>query len=467
MAEKFYIETLGCQMNKLDSELIAASLVRKGLEETNSAEKADIAIINTCSVRRHAELKALSRFGRLYYLKKRYGKPYVIAAVGCFAQKAADYIKEKCPFIDIICSPGRIYKLAELLEIVRCKEKTSPSSPIIELDNIKALRCSKEGLPEELEEFDLKRPVIETPSKQAFVRVQRGCDKFCSYCVVPYVRGPEQSRPIEHILEEVKRFDDAGFKEITLLGQTVNSYRWKQNGKVYNLADLLYKIHKTTSIPRIRFITSYPADFSDDIFYAMGELERVCNYLHIPAQHGSNRILKLMNRKYTVEEYLELIEKAKKIVKDISFAGDFIVGFPTETDKDHEKTLELVEKVRYKNCFIFKYSARSGTLAYRRYKEKIPDKVVTERFRQLQSLQEKIATEDNKRLIGRQLDILVEGKAKKSKDSPQQLVGRTREDKIVVFKGPDTLIGNIVRVKIEDATAITLFGRLIESPSSS
>ncbi len=455
MSKTFYIETLGCQMNKLDSELICGNLMRIGYQRVNTPEKSDIAIINTCSVRKHAELKALSKLGHYQHIRTKFEKPKIIAIVGCFAQRDPEYIKKHAPFVDIICGPNKLYKLPQLIEQT-LENKTTETC----IDNFKKIRSGKEKYPESLESFDIYRPIKKnTHSKQAFVRIQRGCDKFCSYCIVPFVRGPEWSRPIGNILDEVKRLDDAAYQEITLLGQTVNSYKWQENGTIFRLPDLLYKIHSATSIPRIKFITSYPADFSDELFYAMKELPRVCNYLHIPAQHGSDRILKLMNRKYSSTEYLELIEKGKQIIKDISFAGDFIVGFPTETEDDHSATLRLIEKVHYKNCFIFKYSPRPGTLAYKKYADNIPDEIKIQRFKDLQQLQKEISLKDNQTLIGKEVEILVEGKSKKQKKHQDQLVGRTKEDKIVVFQGPDELIGQIIRIKIEKTSAITLFGK--------
>ncbi len=459
MKEKsFYIETLGCQMNKLDSELVSGLLIKSGLKLASRVQEAEIAIINTCSVREHAELKALSKLGHLNHLRKRNGRPELIAIIGCFAQRNPEYICKRAEYIDVICGPSKLDKLYELI-------KQAYEQKQIAVSDFRTIRSGKEQAPEKLE-FLEKNRLIEEKQSQAFVRVQRGCDKFCSYCIVPYVRGPEQSRRPNAIVEEIKKLDEAGYKEVTLLGQTINSYRYKENGKLINLAELLYRVHNSCSIPRIRFITSYPADFAVEIFDAMSELERICPYLHIPAQHGSNTILKAMNRKYSVEEYEELISLARSKVKGISIAGDFIVGFPGETEQDHKRTLELVKKIRYKNCFIFKYSVRPGTLAEKKFDKEIPDEIKTRRFMELQEIQDNIALEDNRRLIGQEIDVLVEGISKKGKSTLSdsgivQLSARTVDDKIAVFEGHEELIGKIIKIKVIDVSSLTLFAEKV------
>jgi len=456
---KFYIETLGCQMNKLDSELVSSLLIRAGWASTASPSEADAAIVNTCSVRRHAELKALSRLGHLHHLREKYNRPSVIAIIGCFAQRSPEYIHKHASYIDVICGPAELDRLPELIKHARQKKRQ------IAVSDFRAIRAGREKYPEKLESLDTNR-LIDENRHQAFVRVQRGCDKFCSYCIVPYVRGPEQSRPAEKIIDEVRKLDQANCQEITLLGQTVNSYRYMENGQIITLADLLYRVHKNCSIPRIRFVTSYPADFSTEILDAISKLERICPYLHIPAQHGSNRILKLMNRKYSIEQYIELIDTARRIVPDISIAGDFIVGFPDETEQDHQLSLELIERMRYKNCFIFKYSVRPSTLAEKKFQDNISDEIKTRRFLELQELQNKIALEDNRQLIGQTVNVLVEGVSKKGRANPSedgkvQLSARTTDDKIAVFEGLKELIGTIVKVKIFDVSSLTLFANTV------
>jgi tRNA-2-methylthio-N6-dimethylallyladenosine synthase len=460
---KFYIETLGCQMNKLDSELVAGLLGRLEYHQTTEPTEADVAILNTCSVRDHAEQKALSRLGHFNHLRQKKGKPLVIAIMGCFAQRDPEGIRQKSPFIDIICGPNQLPQLGELIHTVRQEREIHHKNQTqLAVEDFRKIRSGKSDTPEELENLDLCRPLPENQYQQ-FVRVQRGCDKFCSYCVVPYVRGPEVSRPADHILEEIRKIEQTGCREITLIGQTINSYRCVSAGQTIDLPELLRRVHDTCSIPRIRFITSYPAEFSVDIFQAMKELTRICPYLHLPAQHGSNRVLAQMNRKYTVEDYLEILDQGRKIVPHLSVAGDFIVGFPTETDEDHQQSIALLEKVRYKNSFIFKYSPRPGTLAENKYCEMLPDKIISARHTQMLETQDRISHEDNQALIGQEVTVLVEGPSKKSRtqeDQAHQLVGRTVEDKIVIFDGPKTAVGQIKKVTIASASALTLFGKL-------
>jgi len=447
-------------MNKLDSELVAGLLAKSDYQPTSDPAEAQVAILNTCSVRDHAEQKALSRLGHFDHLRRTSGKPEIIAIMGCFAQRSPEYILQRVPFVDVLCGPSQIHQLPELITTTRRdREKSKKIHTKRAVTDFRQIRSGKASPADDLENLDLCRPVEETQF-QRFVRVQRGCDKFCSYCVVPFVRGPESSRPVDHILEEVRRIDQTGCKEITLIGQTISSYRFVSDGQTVDLPELLYRVHQACSIPRIRFITSYPADFSLNIFKAIAELRRICPYLHLPAQHGSNRVLQLMNRKYAVETYLEILEQGRRIVPGLSVAGDFIVGFPTETDQDHNHSITLLENVRYKNCFIFKYSVRPGTLAEKRFTDDVSDEIKSRRHRQMLEVQDRISREDNQSLVGKTVDVLVEGISKKNRSNQEnvkQLVGRTVEDKIVIFEGPETLKGEIERVKITAVSSLTLF----------
>jgi tRNA-2-methylthio-N6-dimethylallyladenosine synthase len=298
----------------------------------------------------------------------------------------------------------------------------------------------------------------------AFLRIMRGCNNYCSYCVVPYVRGHEHSRPLKNIVIEAHRLVENGVKEITLLGQTVNSYKYKTDGKMMGLADVLEAVGDIDGLVRLRFVTSYPRNFDERILQVMAKHPKVCPYLHMPAQSGSNRILAAMNRRYTSEEYLELVAKAREIVPEIAIAGDFIVGFPGETDEDHQETLKLLGEVRYKSCFVFKYSPRSGTRAYDSLNNDVPDAIKQQRLVQLIELQNEISLDDNQRFVNHQVEILVEGPSKnpqlnRNAESPAmpQLVGRTAGDHIVVFSGPENLTGQIVSVKVVKASSLTLF----------
>jgi len=315
-------------------------------------------------------------------------------------------------------------------------------------------------------------------SKQAYVRITRGCNKFCSFCVVPYVRGPEVHRVPQSIVDEVKRLVDTGAREVTLLGQTVNHYQYKEGDKSTSFADLLWLVHESVpDLPRLRFLTSYPRDFTDEALDVMAAAPRICKYLHIPAQSGSNRMLRLMNRGYTLEEYMSLLERARARMPNIRLAGDMIVGFPTETDEDHQASIAMLRAAQYKSAFIFKYSPRPGTVAIRRFEDDVPDDVKKERNLELLAVQNEISLEQHMKHVGSVLQVMVEGHSKlreapkrdsdvhigwqkkKTPENWQRLVGRTEGDEIVAFEGPVELVGQIVDVRAMDATSLTIYGR--------
>jgi tRNA-2-methylthio-N6-dimethylallyladenosine synthase len=456
--KRIHLRTFGCQMNKLDSELVSSALKEAGFALVENAEKADAVLINTCSVRQHAEERVLSHLGHLNHIKQ--SRPdMVVGVIGCMAQRLGAELLARDE-VDIVCGPGQIPKIAELVtETLREKKKALAITE-------KIRRESPEN--QALEEFE---SVFDSDDKkipnQAFVRAMRGCDKFCAYCVVPYVRGPEVSRPPEAIIEQIKRLAGEGVKLVTLLGQAVNSYKYTAGKKTYCLADLLTMASEVEGIEWIRFITSYPGgEFFEEIMQAMRDSPKVCNYLHIPAQSGSDKILKAMNRNYTASQYLALLDKARNIVKAIAIAGDFIVGFPGETQKDFQETVKLVKKARYKNAFIFKYSARPGTTADKRLQDTVPQEIKKKRNTELLAVQEKNSDELSGRFLAREVKVLVEGLSKKphlnsaeGANSPQ-LVGRTAEDWIVVFNGPLSLAGEFAKVKIIKTSPLTLFGKL-------
>jgi tRNA-2-methylthio-N6-dimethylallyladenosine synthase len=454
MGKSFYICSFGCQMNKLDSNLVANSFMAAGFELTEQPAGADVVLVNTCSVRNHAEERVLSLLGHLKHIKK--DRPEMIVAVfGCMAQRLKnDLLGHEA--VNIVCGPLQISQLVNLVNnaVGNIKKQSDIS------DNIRQ-KASQQQL-QELDDFEcLYDSVDEQLPAQAYVRVMHGCDKFCSYCVVPYVRGPEVSRSPEKIIAQIKKLADAGIKQITLLGQTVNSYCC--NG--FSFADLLYEIGKLNEIEWIKFVTCYPKNFDEKIFKAMAELPKVCPYLHIPAQSGSDKILKAMNRHYTCTEYLDLLQKARQIVPDIAIASDFIVGFPGETEEDFQKSIELVQKAQYKNCFIFKYSSRPGTRADGKLKDDVPMAVKKQRNIELLAIQEKISENSNKDFIGKTVRVLVEGVSKKAhldgdgEEEYPQLIGRTSGDYIVVFNGPENLAGQFVNVNIIRTSALTFFGQ--------
>lgn len=483
MAKSVYLETFGCQMNVLDSELVLGQLVGLGYQSTDDYRCADLVLLNTCSVRQHAEEKVYSRLGEI--AKAKHKRPeMIVGVIGCMAERDHEGLKTRAPYLDLICGPGNLNEIPSLLDEVLEGRKDCRSSLAIALEQDHSRRtpvAERTRMYDSIESLDLSRGM---PSRgrvlQAYVRVQRGCDKFCSFCVVPFTRGPERSRPPGHIVQEVRKLADLGASEITLLGQTVNSYKYDDNGRVISFPDLLQQVHDVVGIERIRFVTSYPGDFTDETLEAMRDLPKVCEYLHMPAQSGSNAVLARMKRQYTVEQYEDLLARAREIVPGISLAGDFIVGFCGETEEDHEKTLALVERTRYKNIYMFKYSQRPGTLADRRLADDIPEQVKQRRHVELAALQKRMCLAHHQAQVGRQVEVLVEGFSKaaiKAQEAEQsrghevswkrsdQLTGRTRGDEIVVFTGPESLIGQFVRINVTSATALTLHGEQVTTPN--
>ena len=457
MSLKVHITTFGCQMNKLDSELLAHALTAEGMELCGQNDEADVLVFNTCSVRQHAENRVLTCLGRLEEQKKN--RPCLIGAVvGCMAQREGRELLERFPGLDIACGPGELHRLGEMIEEVGA----GAGQQLAVTEHLRARR----EVPAGLEELDSGRSAGSAAGKaQAYVRVMRGCDKFCSYCIVPSVRGREISRSPQQIVEEVKRLVDGGCIEITLLGQTVNSYRYRDGGREVRFGELLRIIGEEEGLERLRFVTSHPKEFTDDIFRAMAEVPTVCEYLHMPTQSGSDRVLAAMKRGYTSAEYLELIERGRDIVPGLSLAGDFIVGFCGETDEDFQVTVRMVEAARYKNCFVFKYSPRPGTAAARNLADDVPVEIKKKRNNELLAVQEGISLGINRGFIGRTVEILVEGPSKTARKRPlssgRQMTGRTRGDHIVVFDASEVSgepAGRLVKVSIRDASALTLFG---------
>ncbi len=456
---KVFLQTYGCQMNKLDTALVTSALQEAGFSLTTIVKEADVVLINTCSVREHAEQRVLSHLGHLKHIKKT--RPdMIVGVIGCMAQRLGDKLLEH-EAVNIVCGPTQIPQIADLLK--QALEKNQKRLAVTE-----KIRKSSEDQNQTLESFESAYGIEsrQIPS-QAFVRVMRGCNNFCAYCIVPYVRGPEICRPPELIIEQIKKLADQGIKQVTLLGQTVNSYKYKKNGRTWSLADLLNAASDINGIEWLRFVTSYPSEeFFDDIMKVMADSPKVCNHLHMPAQSGSDNILHAMNRHYTAAWYLELLERARAAVPGIAIAGDFIVGFPGETDDDFQATVDLLNKALYRNCFIFKYSPRPGTTADKRLRDTVPAEVKQKRIAGLLAAQEKISDRLSRGFLDKEVKILVEGLSKKShrniaggSDNPQ-LVGRTATDYIVVFNGPPSLAGKFAKVKITKTSPLTLFGEL-------
>jgi len=486
MSRRVYIETVGCQMNMLDSELLAARLGEIGYQVVDERRKADTILFNTCSVRQHAEDKIYSALGRLKNLKEQ--RPgTIIGVLGCMAQREGETILRRAPHVDLVVGPGRIVRLPELIEQVARGE-----GPLVERSLDRRGHAQAE-VASTYAQLDAPRPTELRPgTHQAYVRAMFGCDQFCTYCIVPSVRGPEQSRPAGEIEREVRRLVDQGCIEVTLLGQAVNRYRDHSKGSELRLADLLARLDRITGLRRLRFITNHPKYMTDELITAVAELPSVCPYLHVPAQHGSDRILRRMNRGYSAAYYRELIERIRQAIPaDESGLGaavtsDFIVGFPGETDEEFAATVELVHWARFKNSFIFKYSPRPGTQAAERLPDDVPEPVKRQRNNALLDAQNAVSLADNQRLVGRCVEVFVEGPSKATQkqnqhdpaatpdrttpdrttlavleaDRPMQLVGRTRRDRIVVFDAPRQLIGRLVPVTIDKADACTLFGTI-------
>ncbi len=469
-----YLETMGCQMNVLDSELVLGQLRAMGYEPVSDMTEADVVLLNTCSVRDHAEQKVLSRLGVLRKPKSRHAD-MVVGVIGCMAERDPDGIFAKMPHVDLVCGPGELNKVPALIQEVQegrsravalsqsLSRKSTPLARSLEFDSVEALDLSRD-------------PEPGASVLQSYIRVQRGCDKFCTFCVVPFTRGAERSRPPSQIIDEAKMLADRGAKEVTLLGQTVNSYVHEENGKPVRFAELLTRVAGVGGIERVRFVTSYPGDFTQDILEAMRDVPEICDYLHLPVQHGNDAALTRMRRQYSVSQYIELIDRAREIVPTISLATDFIVGFCGETEAEHEDSLELIERSRFKNIFVFKYSPRPNTVADKRSDDDVPEDVKRRRNYELLALQERIAAAYNQTLIGSTLRVLVEGYSKaalKAQEAEQsrgeevswrrsdQLVGRTSRDQILVFTGKPSHIGRFADIRVDAATALTLHGALL------
>jgi tRNA-2-methylthio-N6-dimethylallyladenosine synthase len=466
MTRHFFIQTVGCQMNVLDSELLAAELVRAGHQQADSIAKADLVLLNTCSVRQHAEDKIYSLLGRLNEAKQKQPK-LMIGVLGCMAQKDRHEILRRAPYVDLVVGPGQLGQLPTLIERVAAGGGQQVE---ISLDRIGVDRVSVER---SFAQYAPPRTLVPRPSPhQAMVRIMFGCDKFCTYCVVPRVRGPEQSRPAAEIIDEVRQLADSGCLEVTLLGQTVNSYRDTTGGQKVELADLLYKLHDIDGLRRLRFVTNHPRHMTTTLLEAVRDLPKVSPYLHVPAQSGSNVVLERMKRGYTVEIYREMLAQIREMIPHAAITSDFIVGFCGETEDDFRQTADLVRDARFKNSFIFKYSGRPGTKADELFEDDISEAVKRRRNNDLLAIQNAICLEDNEPFLGRTVEILVEGPSKAAKkrsrrdNAPSndaetvQLVGRTTCDRIVVFEGSPNLIGRILPITIEKLDPFTLFGRI-------
>ncbi|WP_018248763.1 tRNA (N6-isopentenyl adenosine(37)-C2)-methylthiotransferase MiaB [Orenia marismortui] len=442
MAEdkRYLIRTYGCQMNEHDSEKLAGVLEGEGYQATEELEEADVIILNTCCVRENAELKVYGKVGQLKRLKEE-NPDLIIGICGCMMQQeeVVKEIKQKYRHVDIVFGTHNIHHFPELL--AQAKEQNNPLVQVWDENT--------ELIPD--------MPVQRTDDHRAWVTIIYGCNNFCTYCIVPYVRGREKSRPLDDIVREVKKLANDGVKEVTLLGQNVNSYG-NDFEQETDFADLLTALNEIKGLARIRFMTSHPKDCSDRLIDAVANLDKVCNHFHLPVQAGSNKVLRDMNRNYTREEYISLIEKVRAKNPDASISTDVIVGFPGETEEDFQDTLDLFEQVKYDMAYNFMYSKRTGTPAAQK-EDQVPEEVKKDRLQRLIELQKGISMEKNKPYKGKTVEVLVEGE---SKNNPDTLTGRTTANKIVIFEGDSDLTGQLVNVKINKVQSWTLYGKIVD-----
>ena len=439
MSKTFYIETYGCQMNVADSEVVAAILQTTDAEYTDDISKADIVLLNTCSIRDNAEQRVQHRLQELAGGKQ--AKRRMIGVIGCMAERMGEELLRDYK-VDFVAGPDAYLDLPNL--IAQCERGHKAI-------NVELSRT---------ETYADILPARIGKQISGFVSIMRGCNNFCSYCVVPYTRGRERSREMESILSEVRDLWQRGYKEVTLLGQNVNSYYWEQDGQVIDFADLLQTVAQAVPDMRIRFTTSHPKDMSDKTLQVIAANRNICKFIHLPVQSGSNKILRLMNRKYTREWYLERIAAIRRIVPDAAIGTDVFCGFHDETLEDHAETLSLMREVGFDTAFMFKYSERPGTYAHRHLPDNVPEEEKVRRLNEINALQNTLSLESNRREVGKTVEVLVEGYSKRSHDD---MYGRTSQYKTVVFPRQGRHIGELVNVRILSATAATLKGEIVEN----
>ena len=436
---KLYIETYGCQMNVNDSEVVLSIMQDAGYRYTEHLDEADVILINTCSVRDNAEQRI---FGRLREFKPyKQKKELLIGVIGCMAERLRERLIEQEHLVDIVAGPDAYRDLPRLVRQAGT--------------GVKAVNVL---LSQEETYADISPVRLDKNGVSAFISIMRGCNNMCSYCVVPYTRGAERSRNPQTILQEARELFEAGYREVTLLGQNVNSYRWNEAGTTTDFAALLGAVAEIDPLLRVRFSTSHPKDLSDEVLHTMAAHPNLCRAIHLPAQSGSTRMLEIMNRKYTREWYLDRIAAIRRILPDCAISTDLIAGFCTETEEDHRETLSLMEEVGYEFAFMFKYSERPGTKAARHMKDDVPEAVKTARLTQIIDLQNQLSLRSNKRDVGQVFEVLIEGTSKRSTD---QLFGRTSQNKVVVFDRKEHRIGEYATVRITGCTSATLFGEAI------
>ncbi|MFK7844740.1 MAG: tRNA (N6-isopentenyl adenosine(37)-C2)-methylthiotransferase MiaB [Rhodothermales bacterium] len=434
---KVYLETYGCQMNVSDSEIVASVLRNDGFGLTHDPDAADIVLINTCAIRENAEQKVRHRLATFRAQKKKGRSKLKLGVLGCMAERLRHKLLDEEKLVDLVVGPDAYRDLPNLLNETAASGQAAVN-----------VQLSKEET-----YADISPVRYDTNGVSAFVSIMRGCDNMCSFCVVPFTRGRERSRPMTSILDECRQLVDQGYKEVTVLGQNVNSYRYDKDGKAISFAELLFQISLLSADLRIRYSTSHPKDCSDELLHVHRERDNVCNFIHLPVQHGNTEVLERMRRTYTRDEYFDLIERARRIVPGVAFSTDIIAGFCGETEEQHQDTLSLMREVRYDHAFMFIYSERPTTYAARKYEDDIPLDVKKRRLSEIISLQNGIALEMNQAEIGKEHTVLVEGLSKRS---DAQLCGRTDTNKMTIFDKKDFEKGQYVKVRIKDCTSATL-----------
>nr|WP_314688470.1 tRNA (N6-isopentenyl adenosine(37)-C2)-methylthiotransferase MiaB [uncultured Porphyromonas sp.] len=438
VVKRVYIETYGCQMNVADSEVVASIMQMDGFHLTEDPELADAILLNTCSVRDNAEQKVLNRLEYYHYIRKKRRRKVTIGVLGCMAERAKGELIEK-HHVDLVVGPDSYLDLPNLVGAVERGEKAIN----VELSTSETY---KDVLPLKIGGVHIS----------GFVSIMRGCNNFCSYCIVPYTRGRERSRELESIIREVKDLASKNYREVTLLGQNVNSYRFVDGERVYDFADLLEAVALAVPEMRIRFTSPHPKDMDDRAIQAMAKHPNICKHIHLPAQSGNDRILKLMKRNYTRAWYLERVAAIRAVMPDCAITSDLFCGFHDETEEDFQDTLSLMREVGYDASFMFKYSERPGTYAAKYLEDNIPEEVKIRRLQEMIDLQNQLSLESNKRDVGKVVEVLIEGFSKRSRE---QLFGRTQQNKVVVFDKQGYRVGQYVEVLVEDATAATLLGK--------
>ena len=435
---RVYIETYGCQMNVADSEVVASIMQMDGFHLTEDPVLADAIFLNTCSVRDNAEQKVLNRIAYYHSIRRKKRRRIIIGVLGCMAERAKGELIEK-HHVDLVVGPDSYLDLPNLVGAVERGEKAINVQ-------LSTTETYKDVLPLKIGGLNLS----------GFVSIMRGCNNFCSYCIVPYTRGRERSRELESIIREVKDLEEKGYREITLLGQNVNSYRFEGNGEVYDFGDLLEQVALAVPKIRIRFTSPHPKDMDDKAIAVMAKYPNICKHIHLPSQSGNDRILKLMKRNYTREWYLERVAAIRRVMPDCAITSDIFCGFHDESEEDFQDTLSLMREVGYDNAFLFKYSERPGTYAAKYLEDNIPEDVKIRRLEEMIALQTQLSLESNLRDVGKTFEVLIEGFSKRSRE---QLFGRSQQNKVVVFDKQGYRVGQYVEVRIESATAATLIGK--------